>query len=357
MSGLVERQLRQRRPGRAELGNPGRQLLLGELRPFQGKAQPVVLVGHGPNLGRLFAQYPVLPVQAQVLARQLLGGLPDALRPLLLLVQLLVEVADRLVPPAHLPVQPGDFLAQRLDRFLALRRLFQGRASPSGFPGRLPPGAAPARRRCRQGIVQPGDLLAERPDQRGLARPGARFGKKCLQAHHLRPQGGYVACRAAEFLRLLLGLAQPSSAGLEPRFPRTGIATGGHFRPAQFFATRFGRLRPRPLLFIQGLEIARRDRRCRPGRRPEPVAALGQPRVYGEIFVQNRHALDDSASQIVLPAPLCSLDSRWTMLQKRDLHGLAERLPPNGKRSARPWRRSSSGWHGCTHARSVGLGF
>ena len=102
---------------------------------------------------------------------------------------------------------------------------------------------------------------------------------------------------------------------------------------AQFFATRFGRLRPRPLLFIQGLEIARRDRRCRPGRRPEPVAALGQPRVYGEIFVQNRHALDDSASQIVLPAPLCSLDSRWTMLQKRDLHGLAERLQSGAKRN------------------------
>ena len=56
LRGLVERQLRQRRPGRAELGNPGRQLLLGEFGPFQGKARPVVLVGHCPNLGRLFAQ-------------------------------------------------------------------------------------------------------------------------------------------------------------------------------------------------------------------------------------------------------------------------------------------------------------
>jgi len=28
-----------------------------------------------------------------------------------------------------------------------------------------------------------------------------------------------------------------------------------------------------------------------------------------------------------------------------------------GKRSARPWRRSSCCWHGCAHARSVGLGF
>ena len=304
MSGLVERQLRQRRPGRTELGNPGRQLLVRELGPFQGKAQPVVLVGHRPHPGRCLAQYPVLPVQAQVLARQLPGGLPDALGPLPLLVQLLVEVGNRLVPPAHLPAQPGDLLAQRLDRFSALRRRFQGRASPSGFPGRLPPGAAPAPQRCCQGILQPGNLLAERLDPCGRARPGAQFGKKCLQARHLRPQGGDVACRAAQLLRLLLGLAQPAPAGLELPLPITGSATGGYLRLAQSFATRFGRIRPRALLFIQGFEIAWRDCRCRPGRRPNPGSVLGQRRACGEIIVQSRHALDDSAGQIVLPDPL-----------------------------------------------------
>ena len=159
------------------------------------------------------------------------------------------------------------------------------------------------RRRC-QGILQPGNLLAERLDQRGLARRVGQFGKKCRQARHLRPQGGYVACRAAEFLRLLLGLAQPLTAGREPPFPCTGIATGGYLCPAQFFATRFGGVRPRPLLFIQGFEIARRGRRGRLGRRPNPGTVLGQRPVYGEIIVQNRHALDDSAGQIVLPAPL-----------------------------------------------------
>ena len=124
----------------------------------------------------------------------------------------------------------------------------------------------------------------------------------CRRATFTR-KGRYVACRAAEFLRLLLGLAQPLSAGLEARFPCTGIATGGYLRPAQFLATRFGRVRPRPLLFIQGLEIARRGRRGRLGRRPNPGTVLGQRRAYGEIIVQNRHALDDSAGQIVLPAP------------------------------------------------------
>jgi len=306
MSGLVERQLRQRRSGRTELGNPGRQLLVRELGPFQGKAPPVALVGHCPNPGRCLAQYPVLPVQAQVLARQHLGSLPDALRPLPLLVQLLVEVVDRLVPPAHLPAQPGDFLAQRLDRFSALRRRFQGRASPSSLPGRqqLPTGAAPAPRRCCQGILQPGTLFAERLEPRGRAQLGAQLGKKCLQTRHLCAQGGYVACLVAERLRLLLSLAQPAPTGLELPLPITGAATGGYLCLAQCFATRFGRIRPRPLLFIQGFEIARRGRRGRLGRRPNPSTVLGQRRAYGEIIVQSRHALDDSAGQIVLPDPL-----------------------------------------------------
>ncbi len=99
-----------------------------------------------------------------------------------------------------------------------------------------------------------------------------------------------------EFLRLLLGLAQPSSAGVEPRLPRTAIATGGHFRPAQCFATRFCSLRPRPLPLMQGLEIARRGRRCRPGRRSDPAAAPGRGRTCGKS--SSRAATRSTAARI-----------------------------------------------------------
>ena len=73
------------------------------------------------------------------------------------------------------------------------------------------------------------------------AMPG--FRKERLQARHFRLQGRHVPCRAAGFLRLFDGLTQPAPAGLEPRLPRTAIAAGGHFRPAQLFRARF---RPRP---------------------------------------------------------------------------------------------------------------
>ena len=165
---------------------------------------------------------------------------------------------------------------------------------------------------------QPRDLLAECLKGAGLVLSDAGD----LQASHRRAQRRRGFCRAAQFLRLLVGLAQPAPARSEARLPRTGIATGGHFRPAQLLTTRLRRLGPSPLLLIQGLEILRRARRCQLGRRPNPGAVLDQRRVYGEIIVQNRHALDDSGGQIVLPDPLCSLDSSWTMIQMRDFHGL-----------------------------------
>ena len=111
VSGLVGRQLRQRRPGRPKLHNPGLQLLLPGLGHLQGIAQPEDLVGQrlGPGLG--VAQYPHLPVEPKVLARQLFGGLPDALRPLLLPVEARVQPGVFLVPPDDLVVEPGDLLA------------------------------------------------------------------------------------------------------------------------------------------------------------------------------------------------------------------------------------------------------
>ena len=290
VSDLVEGQFRQRRSGRAELGNPGRQLLLPGLRHAQGEAQTVSLVGQRPRPGFAVAQYPQLPVETEGLAGQRPGGLPDALRALLLPVQLLVEFTDRLVPPGHFLVEPGDVLAQGSDRDFQAR-LCRGCPIPAGFPG------APS------DDVFHGPRLSQDLHRAGLARSDAGIGKQSLQAPHRCPQRGRGLCRAAQVLRLLHRLAQPAPAGPEARFPRTGIATGGHFRPAQLLTARFRRLRPRPLLLIQGLEIARRDRRCRLGQRPYPVA-FGQRRVYAEIIVQNRHALDDSARQNMLPAPL-----------------------------------------------------
>ena len=51
LSGLVGRQLRQRRPGRPELDEPGLQLLLPGLEHLQGMAQPEDLVGQRSGPG------------------------------------------------------------------------------------------------------------------------------------------------------------------------------------------------------------------------------------------------------------------------------------------------------------------
>ena len=48
---------------------------------------------------------------------------------------------------------------------------------------------------------------------------------------------------------------------------------------------------------------ARLRRRCCLGGRPKPTVALNQRQVRAEILLVNRHALDDSAWQIALPAP------------------------------------------------------
>ena len=110
-SSLVGRQLRQRRPGRPELDEPGLQLLLPGLEHLQGMAQPEDLVGQRSGPGLAVAQYPHLPMEPKGLAGQLPGGLPDALRALLLPVEALVQLEDLLVPPDRLVVEPGDLLA------------------------------------------------------------------------------------------------------------------------------------------------------------------------------------------------------------------------------------------------------
>ena len=96
-----------------ELGSstfsPGQALPAGPLGLGQrwtvGMAQPENLVGQRPGAGLAVAQYPHLPVEPKGLAGQLLRGLPDALRPLLLLVEARVQPGVLLVPPDHLLVE------------------------------------------------------------------------------------------------------------------------------------------------------------------------------------------------------------------------------------------------------------
>ena len=333
MSGLVARQLRQRRSERPKLHKPGLQLVIPGVGHLQGKAQPVDLVGQRPGPGLAVAQYPHLPMESKGLVGQRPAGLPEALRPLLLLVQPLVQPSDLLVPPDHLLVEPGDLFAQRPDGVLLARGSLQGGgAPPTGLHGPWADRALWGLRR-RQSLAQPGDFLAQRLDPAALARLDAGFAEERLQARHFRLQGRHVPCRAASFLRLLDGLAQLAPAGFEPRLPRTGITARGHFRPAQLFTTRLRRVRPRPFTFRAGVllliprpPVARLSRRRA---RPSPAAALGQRQVGTEILVENRHALDDSAWQSALPAPLRDLDSVGMMIPMSPIPRLHRTLTPH----------------------------
>ena len=206
-----------------------------------------------------------------------------------------------LAPLAQILAEPLVLRAQRPDGARMLQRTLRVGAPPGGGF------------RCRQSLPQPGDLVAQRRDLAVFTRTGG-FPEELPQAHDFRLQGRRVLHGAAEFLRLLGGLAQPAPAGLEPPLPHTGIATGGHLRPAQFFAARLRRLGSCPFLFVQGLQIPRLTRGLRLRRRPDPVAALGQCLVCGEIVVENRHALKDSADRIVCTRPsLHTFSSAWIM--------------------------------------------
>ena len=119
------------------------------------------------------------------------------------------------------------------------------------WKGRL---EVPARLRLPSGLV-----LGR--DRRALANADPGVGEQLLQAHDFR-------LRRKRILRLLFGLAQTAAAGLEARLPRTGIATGGHLRPAQFFAARLRRIGPRPFLLVKGSIIVRCIRRWRLRGRP-----------------------------------------------------------------------------------------
>ena len=106
-------------------------------------------------------------MESKGLARPLPGGLPDALRPLLLLVQPLVQPEELLAPLDHLPVEPGDLLALRLDRVLLVPHSFRDHPNPALLPQRPPDGVLAGLRRR--------DRVAQRPDHADLAWLNASF--------------------------------------------------------------------------------------------------------------------------------------------------------------------------------------
>ena len=129
MGGLVGRQLRQRRPDRPELDEPGLQGLLPGLGPVQGNAQPEDLLRQRPNPVRLIAQPSQRRAVLNVLVVLPAYGLLVPLRRLLLTSQPLPQTGELPVQPGYLLTQLTSFRAQRLDRGLLVLRLLQGARS------------------------------------------------------------------------------------------------------------------------------------------------------------------------------------------------------------------------------------
>ena len=262
---------------------------LETLRPLQFASQPTVL----PVL------LTRLPCQGSDFPAQRLDRVPLLLRPFQRLAQPDALLRQRRLRGPLRFAPRRDLSAQRHDLALLPLRSLQGHAQPRVLsrqrPGRVLPGF-----RC-QGLFQPRDLVAQRFDRAELARPAAGFGEQLLQARHFGLQGRQVLGRAAKVLGLLLGVAQPLPAGLEPRLPRTRIAAGGDFRPAQLFRARFRCIRPRPFHLRAGLPVARLARQRRHGGRPARLVPLGQRQRRPEILVAHRHARDDSESPAALP--------------------------------------------------------
>ena len=92
--------------------------------------------------------------------------------------------------------------------------------------------------------------------------------------------------------------------------PGSGFETGPDLRTAKLFGSRFGRFRPgfgfarpRHLPLIQQTVVAPLTRRHRLRLRPGPLGTLNQRQFCADILCANRHARNDTAMPIVLPAP------------------------------------------------------
>ena len=92
--------------------------------------------------------------------------------------------------------------------------------------------------------------------------------------------------------------------------PGSGFETRPDLRTAKLFGSRFGRFRPgfgfarpRHLPLIQQTVVAPLTRRHRLRLRPGPLGPLNQRQFCADILCANRHARNDTAMPIVLPAP------------------------------------------------------
>ena len=144
---------------------------------------------------------------------------------------------------------PVNLRGQRPDRLLLVAQSPKLRNVPDNLAV-LPPDRLLVALLSLQGLAELAVLGLQRSEPVLLGAGGRcrRLGKglrKLLaQTRHFPMQsGGACPDLAAELLRLFDGRVELATADREPRLPRTGIATGGYFRPAQPLAAR---LRPRP---------------------------------------------------------------------------------------------------------------
>ena len=272
-----EDRLRQHRPGRTELHNPGFQSRAPGAQGLHLLAQPLVrpalpsdLLAQRPDgpvprahrpedsgeqgtFGKLGLQPLLLPGGRQQGHSQMPDPpfqRPGAVRPD-------PEAGHRLAESVDLVVQPQEPVPE-------IRQRCQLAAQPVIIP--VPPTDLP---------VQPVSPLP-RPFQR-LAQPG------------VQPR------RIAGLLRLLNRLVKLVPALLEARRQRNRPATRIPFRPEQGLAARLRRIRAGFCPFEQGPPVARLPR----GRRPKSAIRPARRRHRRKIL-WHRHARDDSES----PAPL-----------------------------------------------------
>ena len=245
LGSLVGRQLRQHRPGRPKLGEPGLQLLLPGPGHLQGMAQPEDLVGQRSGPGLAVAQYPHLPMEPKGLAGQLLRGLPDALRPLLLLVEARVQPGVLLVPPDHLLVEPAEFRAKRPDGLPLVRGRLQDGAPPGRSGGPHGP-VAPSRAfdaaralRSRAFSLRSAPAVSKADAMPASERSVSRRATSACK------DGTSLAVRRASFVSSTASLSLRRQA-LNRDFHEPPSLRAATSAQRSSFRARFGRVRPRP---------------------------------------------------------------------------------------------------------------
>ena len=164
--------------------------------------------------------------------------------------------------------------------------------------------------------------------------PGSRPASKrsCRRrANSARREGTSLAARRASFASSVAAFSllrlRSSCHFSEPARARESTSAQ---RSASARAS--GRIRPCPLLRQHRPPVTRRLCCYDFGRRPVTVVPDNEIQVGAEILVAHRHAFDDSASEIALPALLRGLHSMWMM------HSTVRAPRPDGTLTSRERR-------------------